>query len=389
MPQPLMIESRPIGAGHPALIVAELSANHGGSLDRALELVRLAHDAGADAIKLQTYRPDTMTIDCTAPWFRVQGGLWHGRTLWDLYTEAHTPWEWHEPLFAEARRCGLLAFSTPFDATSVDFLERFNLPCYKIASFEVGDLPLLERVAETKRPVIVSTGMASLDEIEQAVATLRNGGCPNVILLSCVSAYPAEPRDFKLRNLPMLADRFDVHAGLSDHSSGSLVAVTATALGARVIEKHFCRRRSDGGPDAAFSAEPEEFADLVRAVRNTESMLQSSGLGPSLAEEGSLVFRRSLFAVRDIAPGELFTSENVRVIRPGFGLPPGDLPRVLGRTAATALQRGTPLAWEHVSGRDRRDDAHGVVAGTTNAASASAGTSGDLAINSRGWSSRR
>lgn len=350
MPQAVNLGTRLIGEGHPALIVAELSANHGGSLERALELVRLAHATGADAIKLQTYRPDTMTIDCDAPWFRVQGGLWHGRTLWDLYAEAHTPWEWHEALFAEARRLGLMAFSTPFDASAVEFLEPFDPPCYKLASFEVGDIPLLAQVASKRRPVILSTGMASMAEVEEAIHTLQRGGCPAVIVLSCVSAYPAAPRDFRLRNLLLLARRFGVHTGLSDHSRGSLVAVAATALGARVIEKHFCRDRSDGGPDAAFSAEPAELAQLVRDVRATESMLQGSGLGASGAEAGSLVFRRSLFAVRDVAQGELFTHENVRVIRPGYGLPPRELPRVLGHAAATMILRGTPLAWAHVAG---------------------------------------
>jgi N-acetylneuraminate synthase len=365
MPQAVTLGTRVIGEGQPALIVAELSANHGGSLERALELVRLAHAAGADAVKFQTYRPDTMTIDCDAPWFRVQGGLWHGRTLWDLYTEAHTPWEWHEALFAEARRLGLLAFSTPFDASAVDYLERFEPACYKLASFEIGDIPLLAHVASTRRPVILSTGMASMAEVEEAIKTLQCGGCPAVIALSCVSAYPAAPRDFKLRNLLLLARRFGVHTGISDHSRGSLVAVAATALGARVVEKHFCRDRNDGGPDAAFSAEPAEFAELVRSVRSTESMLRGSGLGASSAEAGSLVFRRSLFAVRNIAEGELFTHENVRVIRPGHGLPPRELPRVLGHVASTTILRGTPLTWEHVA--NATGEAVGV--GATSAAS--------------------
>jgi N-acetylneuraminate synthase len=348
MPGHVKLGDRFVGAGQPALIVAELSANHGGSLDRALELIRLAHTAGASAIKLQTYRPETMTIRSDRAPFRIEGGLWDGRMLWDLYEEAHTPWEWHGALFEQARQLGMLCFSTPFDSSAVSYLEQFDPPCYKIASFELTDLALLRCVAETSRPVILSTGMATLEEIDEAIDTLRAFGTPQLIALLCVSAYPAPADGFRLKNLAKLSERYGIEVGLSDHSAGHLTAVAATALGARVIEKHLCRSRAEGGPDAAFSAEPVEFADMVRAVRTVETMLQHCGFGPGRDEQASLAFRRSLFAVEDIRPGELFSEQNVRVIRPGHGLPPRALARVIGQRATQAIARGTPLSWELV-----------------------------------------
>lgn len=344
------IANRVVGPGEPTFMIAELSANHGGDLDLALETIRLAADSGADAIKLQTYTADTMTIACRNDHFRIKGGLWDGYTLYDLYQEAHTPWEWHEALFAEAERCGLLCFSTPFDASAVDFLEQFNPPCYKLASFEIVDLPLIRKIGSTGRPVIFSTGMSNLSEIAEAVTAFREAGCEQLIGLRCVSSYPADPADFNLRSIPLLADGFDMVAGLSDHSLGHEVAIASVALGAGVIEKHFIRRRSDGGPDSAFSVEPAEFSELVEAVRRVEAATGGEGFGATDAERGSLVFRRSLFATADIAADEPFTPDNVRVIRPGTGMHPRELPRVLTRRAACAIAEGTPLSWDVIGG---------------------------------------
>ncbi|MCB9727482.1 MAG: pseudaminic acid synthase [Deltaproteobacteria bacterium] len=344
------IGGRMVGPGHPAYIVAELSANHAGDLDRALEIVRLAAETGVDAIKLQTYTADTLTIDCDGPHFRIEGGLWHGRTLYDLYQEAHTPWEWHEALFDEARRCGLRCFSTPFDASAVRFLEQFDPPVYKLASFEILDLELITAIAETGRPVIMSTGMSNLSEIAEAIHTFRAHGTRDLAVLRCVSSYPADPADFDLATIPNIAETFDVVSGLSDHSMGHTVALTAVALGAHVIEKHFIARRADGGPDSAFSMEPAEMKALVEAVRQAEAAIGRVRYGAGLAESGNVVFRRSIFAVADIAAGEPFTRENTRVIRPGHGLPPRDLPQVLGRRAARDIARGTPLRWPLVGG---------------------------------------
>ncbi|MGB0589268.1 MAG: pseudaminic acid synthase [Myxococcota bacterium] len=352
MSRTIRIGERLIGAGQPAFIIAEMSANHGGDLSRAMEIVRLAAESGADAIKLQTYTADTMTLSSDAAPFRVSGGLWDGYTLYELYEEAHTPWEWHEALFAEAARLGLICFSSPFDATAVDFLEQFAPPVYKLASFEVTDLPLVRKIASTGRPVIMSTGMANLEEITACVNTLRGHGCPEIAVLRCVSSYPADPADFDLATIPDIASRFDVVAGLSDHSMGHTVAVASVALGGHIIEKHFIRSRSDGGPDASFSMEPSEFADLVRSVREAEAAVGGVRYGAGVAESANITFRRSLFVAQDMRAGDVFTSENVRVIRPGHGLTPDALGAVLGRRAAQDIQAATPLAWSHVSGTD-------------------------------------
>lgn len=344
------IGDRLIGQGQPAYIVAELSANHAGDLDRALEIVRLAAQTGVDAIKLQTYTADTLTIDCDAPQFRIQGGLWDGRTLYDLYQEAHTPWEWHPALFAEAEKHGLHCFSSPFDASAVAFLEQFNPPVYKLASFEILDLELIAAIARTGRPVIMSTGMSSLREIAEAVATFRAYGTTDLAVLRCVSSYPADPRDFDLATIPNIAETFDVVSGLSDHSMGHTVALTGVVLGASIVEKHFIARRADGGPDAAFSMEPAEMKALVDAVREAEAAVGRVRYGAGLAEVGNVVFRRSIFAVAHIQKGEAFTRENTRVIRPGHGLAPRELSQVLGRVAAADIARGTPLSWPLVGG---------------------------------------
>lgn len=335
------------------MVVAELSANHGGSLEVALEAVRAAARAGADAIKIQTYRPDTLTIDAPQEHFVVRGGPWDGRTLYDLYQEAHTPWEWHAPIFEAAHEAGIPAFSTPFDASAVDFLESLEVPAYKIASFELVDLELLRRVASTKKPIVMSTGMATLEEIARSVAAIREvwgGADPGLALLRCVSAYPASPRDMHLRTIARLEELFGAIPGLSDHTLGSAVATTAVAFGARIIEKHFTLDRRAGGPDSSFSMEPEEFAQLVRDVRVACESIGEVRFGPSEGDRGSLTFRRSIFVVEDVEPGETFTRENVRVIRPGHGLPPHLLPNVLGRRARARCARGTPLVGELIEG---------------------------------------
>ncbi len=326
-------------------VIAELSANHNGVLENALELVRMAADAGADAVKVQTYTPETMTLDCEREEFLVRGGtLWDGRKLFDLYREAHLPWDWHGAIFEEAKQAGIPCFSTPFDASAVDFLEQFDPPVHKVASFELIDHPLLAKIASTGRPVILSTGMATEAEIGEAVDVLRGGGCPEIVLLKCTSSYPAPADEANLSRIPDMAERFGVVAGLSDHTLGIEVPIAAVALGARVIEKHFCMSRDLPGPDSAFSLEPDEFREMVRAVRVVESAIGEPTYECTAAEEKSLAFRRSLFFVRDMEAGEVVGSDDVRVIRPGHGIPPKDLPQVLGRRVTRAVTRGAPVA---------------------------------------------
>jgi pseudaminic acid synthase len=345
----LTIAGRRIGAGHPCYIVAELSANHHQRFEKALELVRAAKTAGADAVKLQTYTPDTITIDCDSPHFRIGAGtLWAGKTLHALYGEAYTPWEWHRPLIELARSLDMGCFSSPFDVTAVDFLEGLAVPAYKIASFELVDLPLIRRVARTGRPIIMSTGMASLDEIAEAVDAARTAGARELALLACSSAYPSPPDAINLRRIPDLAARFEAVAGLSDHTLGIAVPIASAAMGASVIEKHFCLSRAEPGPDSAFSLEPDEFKTMVEAVRTAEKALGRAEYGASAAEEASRVFRRSLFVVKDVKAGERFTSDSVRSIRPGSGLHTRHLDEVLGCRAARDVSRGTPLTWDLV-----------------------------------------
>ncbi len=339
----LRIGTAPVGSGAPAFLVAELSANHGGSLARALETVHAAKEAGADAIKLQTYTADTLTLRSDRPEFTITNGPWAGRTLHDLYAEAHTPWAWHERLFTEAQGLGLPIFSTPFDASAVALLEALGAPAHKVASFELVDDGLLRHVAATGKPVILSTGMASRAEIDHAVAMLRTGGTTDLILLRCTSSYPAPDAAMHLRSIPALAAAYGVPIGLSDHSMGTTAPVVAVTLGACLIEKHFTLSRADGGPDAHFSLEPAEFATLVREVRRTEAMLGENRFGAETAEEGSIQFRRSLYAVANIRAGERFTPTNIRSIRPGHGLPPRTLDTLLGRIARRDIARATPL----------------------------------------------
>jgi len=344
------IAGRPIGADTPPFVIAEISGNHNGNFDRALRLVDAAADAGADAVKLQTYTADTITINHDGPGFRIEGGLWDGRTLHDLYNEAHTPWDWHAPLFARGRERGLIVLSSPFDASAVDLLEGLEAPAYKIASFEIVDLPLIARAADTGKPLIISTGMSSLDEIAEAVTTAREGGANGVILLHCISGYPAPAAEANLRRIGRLAETFDCVIGLSDHTLGTDVAVAAVAMGACVIEKHITLARADGGPDAEFSLEPDELAHLVTSVRTAYDALGSSEHGRTSSEIGNAAFRRSLYVVADITAGDTITDDQVRSIRPGHGLAPKHLPAVLGARAARSARRGTPVSWNLIEG---------------------------------------
>jgi len=344
-PHAFRIGERKIGDGFPVYVIAEMSANHGHDIEVALKLIDAAKAAGADAIKLQTYTPDTLTIDSDKEWFRIKEGLWSGRTLYELYSDAFTPWEWQPRLQRAARAAGLDFFSTPFDETAVDFLELLDVPVHKVASFELVDIPLLEKIAATGKPVIMSTGMATLEEIDEAVRTLRSGGTTDLALLKCTSAYPAPADEANLRSIPILAKRFRTVGGLSDHTLGISVPVAAVAVGARIVEKHLTLSRAMGGPDAEFSLEPAEFRAMVDSVRTAESALGQAEFGPSEKEQQSRIFRRSLFVVKDVKAGEPFTRENVRAIRPGYGLHTRHLEEILGRRARRDVERGTPFEW--------------------------------------------
>jgi len=347
---PLHINNREIGPGKPAYVVAELSANHGGSFETAAATVRAMKEAGADAVKVQTYTADTLTIACDAPPFKIGGGtLWDGKTLHELYAEACMPWEWQPKLSALARDLRLDFFSSPFDDSAVEFLEVLGVPAYKIASFELVDLPLIRRVARTGKPLIISTGMAAAEEIDEGLRAARQSGAKEVCLLKCTSAYPASPTDMNLLAIGELRNRFDVPVGISDHTLGSTVAVAAVALGACVIEKHFILSRDMGGADAAFSMEPAEFKEMTMAVRMAEQALGAPTLGVSPAEAKSRQFRRSLFVVKDLKAGDVFTAENVRSIRPGGGLHTRHLEEILGKKAACNIRRGTPLDWNLIA----------------------------------------
>jgi pseudaminic acid synthase len=346
----MMIGNRQIGSGKPTYIVAELSGNHNQDFNEAVRMIQAANLAGADAIKLQTYTPDTLTIKSDKEYFRIGGGtLWDGRNLYDLYGEAFTPWEWQPKLKTIANELGLDLFSTAFDASAVDLLEKMHVPVHKVASFEVVDVPLIERMARTGKPLIISTGMASLQEIEEAVQAARNAGAEQIALLKCTSAYPALPEEMHLRTIPHLAETLQILVGLSDHTLGIAVPIAAVTLGACIIEKHFTLSRSIPGPDSTFSLEPHEFKAMVEAIRVAEKALGKIHYGVSEQEAKSHVFRRSLFVVKNIRAGEILTGENIRSIRPGHGLHPRHLKNILGRRAAYEIERGTPLNWKHMS----------------------------------------
>ncbi len=339
-----------IGLNSRPVVIAEMSGNHNQSLERALEIVEIAAKTGAQCLKIQTYTPDTMTLDLDEREFHIgdPGNLWEGKSLYNLYKEAYTPWEWHKPIFDKARSLGMVPFSTPFDDTAVDFLESLDVPCYKIASAEIIDLPLIKKVASTGKPMIISTGMASLAEIAEAVDTARKNGCSDIILLKCTSTYPAVPTDSDLITIPNLRETFDCEVGLSDHTMGLGVSIAAVALGGTVIEKHFTLRRADGGVDSAFSLEPSEFESLVIETERAWQSLGKVRYGPTFAELKSLKFRRSLYITKDIKAGEMLSAENLKSIRPGLGLVPKYWDLVLGKTVNQDLVTGTPLSWGHV-----------------------------------------
>lgn len=344
------IDGRQIGRDQPPYVIAELSANHNGDLDQALKIIDAAVDAGADALKIQTYTADTLTIDSDAPDFQIKGGLWDGRTLYDLYQQAYTPWDWHETLFAHAKKRGITMFSSPFDNTAADLLDELGAPAFKIASFEVIDLPLIRYVAGKGKPMIISTGMADLDEIGEAVQAAREGGCEELVLLHCVSGYPAPAEDYKLATLADMEQRFGVPIGLSDHTLNNVSAIASVALGATVIEKHFTLDRNGGGPDDSFSLEPEGLRQLCRDARITWDAVGTVDYGLKSSERSNTVFRRSLYIVKDIPRGTMITKDNVRSIRPGYGLAPKHYDTVLGQRAKRDLKRGEPLTWNDVSG---------------------------------------
>lgn len=346
----IKIANRTIGQNHSPFIIAEMSGNHNQSLERALEIVEAAAKTGAHGLKLQTYTADTMTLDIKEGEFFINdpNSLWYGHSLYELYQQAHTPWEWHEPILKRCKELGIIGFSTPFDATAVDFLESLDVPCYKIASFENTDLPLIRKVASTGKPMIISTGMATVAELDETVRTAREAGCQDIILLKCTSTYPATPANTNLLTIPHLRELFDVQVGLSDHTMGIGAAVASVALGATVIEKHFTLRRDDGGVDSAFSMEPAEMAQLVIESERAWQALGQIHYGSTKAEKASRLFRRSLYVVEDIKAGEVLTTNNVRAIRPGLGLPPKYLTHVLGKKVNRDIKRGTALSLDYL-----------------------------------------
>jgi len=342
------IADRMIGKNHPPFIIAEMSGNHNQSLARALEIVEAVALSGAHALKIQTYTPDTMTIDLDEREFHISdpNSLWAGSSLYKLYSEAYTPWEWHKPIFDRALELGLIPFSTPFDDTAVDFLESLEVPCYKIASFENTDLPLIRRVAATGKPMIISTGMASIGELDETVLTAREAGCKDLILLKCTSSYPATAENTNIQTIPHLRELFGCEVGLSDHTMGVGVSIASVALGASVIEKHFTLNRADGGVDSTFSMEPAEMAQLVIETKRAWQSLGEVSYGPTEVEKKSLQYRRSLYVVKDLKEGDVLTQDNVRAIRPGFGLSTKYLKVVLGKNVSRDVNRGTPLRWD-------------------------------------------
>lgn len=350
MTKPFMrIAGRRIAADAPPYVIAEMSANHNGSLETAIQLIETAARAGADAVKLQTYTPDTITLKADSEDFCIKGGLWDGKTLYQLYSEAYMPWDWHQPLFAAAAKAGITIFSSPFDSTAVDLLEDMNAPAYKIASFEAIDLPLIAYVARTGKPMIISTGMADVEEIAEAVEAAQSSGCKELALLHCVSGYPAPAEDYNLRTIPDMAARFKLVTGLSDHTLDNSTAIAAVALGASIIEKHFTLDRNGGGPDDSFSLEPDDLAALCRDSRTAWSALGRVDYGRKSSETGNAQFRRSLYFVADLPAGAELRPEHVRSVRPGFGLPPKFLSSVIGRRTSRAVALNTPVSWQDLA----------------------------------------
>jgi len=344
----IYIQDKKISIRHPPFIVAEMSGNHNQSLERALEIVEVAAKAGVHALKLQTYTADTMTLDINEGEFYIgdPNSLWHGKSLYQLYQQAYTPWEWHKSIFDRCKELGIIGFSTPFDAKAVDFLESLNVPCYKIASFENTDLPLIRKVASTGKPMIISTGMATVAELDETVRTAWEAGCRDLILLKCTSTYPSTPKDTNLLTIPHMRDLFNVQVGLSDHTMGIGVAVASVALGVTVIEKHFTLRRADGGVDSAFSMEPEEMQQLVIETERSWQAMGTINYQPTEAEKGSLVYRRSLYVAQDMKAGNMFTTENLKALRPGLGLPPKYYEILLGKAIKHSAKKGTPVSWK-------------------------------------------
>jgi len=344
----IIIKGHRIGLSCLPFIIAEMSGNHNQSLDRALEIVEAAAISGVHALKLQTYTPDTMTLDLKEGEFFIsdEASLWKGKSLYELYQEAHTPWEWHKPIFQRARELGLIAFSTPFDDTAVDFLEDLDVPCYKVASFENTDLPLIRKIAATGKPMIVSTGMASVAELDETVRTAREAGCNDIILLKCTSTYPATPKNTNILTIPHMRALFDCEVGLSDHTMGLGVSVASVALGATVIEKHFTLNRADGGVDSTFSLEPQEMEKFVKETNRAWQALGQISYGPTEEEKKSLVFRRSLYIVKDLQAGEVLNNENLRAIRPGYGLTPKYMDAFIGKRVYKTVKKGTPVSWD-------------------------------------------
>lgn len=358
MKKVIEIDGRKIGENNPVYIVAEMSANHNGDYDRAVEILHAAKEAGADAVKIQTYTADTITLNSDKPYFQItQGTLWDGRTLYDLYKEAYTPWEWHAPLLEEAKKIGITLFSSPFDLTAVDYLEDLNVPCYKIASFEITDIPMIRKIAKLGKPIIFATGIAYEKDIKLALDTYKEEGNENIILLKCTSAYPAPFEAVNLEMIPFLADRFDCVSGLSDHTMGYSVATASVAKGAKMIEKHMTLKRSDGGADSAFSMEPEEFKEMCTGIRQVEKALGKVGFELSEKQIREREHTRSLFVSSDIKAGEIFSENNIRSIRPGYGLHTRYYEEILGRKALADLEAGTPLDWKYIEGfEDRAND---------------------------------
>ncbi|OOE89095.1 pseudaminic acid synthase [Salinivibrio sp. AR647] len=352
MKKEICINGRKVGRTHPPYIIAELSANHNGDINRAFQIMEEAKKAGADAIKLQTYTHDTITLDCDSEDFQIHGGLWDGQTLYELYKGAHMPWEWHKPLFEKAKELDITIFSSPFDFTAVDLLEELDAPAYKIASFEVIDLPLIKRVAQTGKPMIISTGMANEQEIADAIKTAKDNGCQELVVLHCVSGYPAPADQYNLRTIADMAERFDVLSGLSDHTIDNATAVTSVALGACLIEKHVTLDRNGGGADDSFSLEPAELTALCRDTKTAWQALGNVNYERTEAEKGNVKFRRSLYIVKDIKADEILTEQHVRSIRPGFGLAPKYLEAVIGKKANSDIAFGTPLSWDMISNPD-------------------------------------